>query len=142
MRIEEEITEKEKEEEEKKAMDLREFYVEARNMLNDEQREVLERVRKLMDKKEEKRTLFLQGEAGTGKTFLYKVITAMVKAEFNEDVIQTATTGIAATLLYDGTTMHRRFKIPLQCNEDSQLTLLEYKREAEAVKKAQIIIID
>eukprot|EP01022_Parablepharisma_sp_SALTPOND_P012908 TRINITY_DN1680_c0_g1_i1.p4 TRINITY_DN1680_c0_g1~~TRINITY_DN1680_c0_g1_i1.p4 ORF type:complete len:149 (-),score=15.04 TRINITY_DN1680_c0_g1_i1:1119-1565(-) len=51
---------------------------------------------------------FIDGAAGTGKTFLYKAILAYMRAN-KKVVVPVASSGIAATLLPGGQTAHSRF---------------------------------
>ena len=61
---------------------------------------------------------FLQGPAGTGKTFLYKTLCHHYWSR-DAIVLCVASSGIAALLLPGGQTSHSRFKIPLICNATS-----------------------
>ena len=55
--------------------------------------------------------VFLDAPGGTGKTFTLNVLVSWIV--MNEmDVATSATSGIAATLLYLGRTAHNRFKLP------------------------------
>ena len=49
---------------------------------------------------------------GTGKTFLINLILAKLRSE-GKIALATASSGIAATLLTGGCTLHSTFKIPL-----------------------------
>ena len=56
--------------------------------------------------------LFLDAPDGTGKTFLINLILAKLRSE-GKIALATASSGIAATLLTGGRTLHSTFKIPL-----------------------------
>ncbi|CAI0492448.1 unnamed protein product [Linum tenue] len=58
------------------------------------------------------RFYFLYGHGGTGKTYLYNTIVAKLRSQ-QKIVLVVASSGIAATLLPDGSTGHSRFKIPI-----------------------------
>jgi len=58
---------------------------------------------------------FLQGPAGTGKTFLYRGLCSHFRAQ-RKIVLCVASSGIAALLLPGGRTAHTRFKIPLNAD--------------------------
>ena len=65
--------------------------------------------------------LFLDAPGGTGKTFVIKLILASVRAE-GELIIVCASSGIAATLLTGGRTIHSVFKVPLNLHIQEQPT--------------------
>ena len=56
--------------------------------------------------------LFLDAPGGIGKTFLINLILAKLQSE-GKIALATASSGIAATLLTGGRTLHSTFKIPL-----------------------------
>ena len=56
---------------------------------------------------------FIDGSAGTGKTYLYNCILAEVRSR-GQSAIAVASLGVAAILLSGGTTAHSRFRIPLE----------------------------
>ena len=60
--------------------------------------------------REESMIFFVNGPGGTRKTFLYRTILATLR-KAGHIAIPTATSGIAATLLPGGRTVHSRFKI-------------------------------
>ena len=64
------------------------------------------------------RVLFLDGPSGTGKTFMYSMLLASVRAR-GGIALSVATSLIAALLLDGGKTAHSRFKIPIQLDESS-----------------------
>ncbi|CAH1451561.1 unnamed protein product [Lactuca virosa] len=61
---------------------------------------------------------FVYGYGGTGKTFLWKTISAAIRSEGNI-VLNVASSGIASLLLPGGRTAHSRFIIPFELTEDS-----------------------
>ncbi|GFS22283.1 ATP-dependent dna helicase pif7-like protein [Elysia marginata] len=54
---------------------------------------------------------FLDAPGGCGKTFLIQTILATIRSQ-NKIVIATASSGLAATLLSAGRTIHSTFKVP------------------------------
>ncbi|XP_026459723.1 uncharacterized protein LOC113360429 [Papaver somniferum] len=56
---------------------------------------------------------FLNGSAGTGKTFVYNTITASCRLK-GDIVLTVASSGIASLLLEGGRTAHSTFKIPIE----------------------------
>ena len=80
-------------------------------MLTADQREVYDCFFSMIDGNEGG-MLFLDAPGGTGKTFLINLILAKLRSEGNI-ALATASSGIAATLLTGGRTLHSTFKIPL-----------------------------
>ena len=62
---------------------------------------------------------FLQGYAGTGKTFLYRTLNLPLLQAQVKIVLCVASSGIAALLLPVEITSHSRFRIHLDINESS-----------------------
>ena len=76
------------------------------------------------------------------KTFLLQLITAGLKAQ-GMNVAPCATTGKAATVLFEGATIHRRFgPIPRDLNQDSTSLLELGLDKADVIKAADVVIID
>ncbi|GBN39606.1 hypothetical protein AVEN_138029-1 [Araneus ventricosus] len=73
---------------------------------------------------------FLDGPAGTGKTFVYSTLLHTIRGR-GDDVIPVASTGIAATLLIGGRTTHSVFKIPIDLNATSTCNLKPNTKEAD-----------
>ncbi|CAN1795973.1 ATP-dependent DNA helicase PIF1 [Linum perenne] len=77
---------------------------------------------------------FIDGFGGTGKTFLWQVISLKLRSE-KKVVICVATSGIAALLMTGGRTAHSRFHIPVDVNEIST-------ELAEMIENTSLIIWD
>jgi len=84
---------------------------------------------------------FLQGPAGTGKTFLYETLCNLYRSE-GHVVICVASSAIAAQLLPGGTTSHSRFKIPIVIDGNSTCSLSKQSAEAQLLRIAKLIIWD
>ena len=56
--------------------------------------------------------------------------------------LATATSGIAATLLPNGRTIHQRFKVPIDINATSMCAIREKSAAAELVRRCKLLIID
>ena len=78
---------------------------------------------------------------GTGKTFLLETLLATVRYH-NGIALATATSGIASTLLTNGRTLHSRFKIPLNINEESMCNISKSSSVAQLITKCKLLIID
>jgi len=84
---------------------------------------------------------FLQGPAGTGKTFLYRCICGTLRAQ-GKIVLCVASSGIAAQLLPGGLTSHSRFRIPLIIHEDSVCSISHGSDLAALLENTDLIIWD
>ncbi|XP_019156257.1 PREDICTED: uncharacterized protein LOC109152972 [Ipomoea nil] len=84
---------------------------------------------------------FVYGYGGTGKTFLWKTISAALRSK-GEVVLNVASSGIASLLLPGGRTAHSRFAIPLGVNEDSTCNIKQGSPLAELIIKSKLIIWD
>ena len=108
--------------------------------LTDEQKgiygTVIERV-----EKDDGGMFFVYGYGGTGKTYLYKTLTAYLRSN-EEIVLNVASSGIAALLLDGGRTAHSRFAIPINVVEDSMCSISVNSDLAELLRMAKLIIWD
>ncbi|XP_052171592.1 uncharacterized protein LOC127787570 [Diospyros lotus] len=84
---------------------------------------------------------FLNGGAGTGKTFLYNTITLKCR-NLGYIVITVASSGIASLLLVGGRTTHSTFSIPLDVLENSNCGLSKQSLQAELFRETKLIIWD
>ena len=89
-----------------------------------EQAEIYEKVQ-LAVREDEQLLAFIDARGGCGKTFMTNVILSSVRSSEPGGCVAlaTATTGIAANLLYLGRTFHSRMKAPLTLYEDSILQI-------------------
>ncbi|XP_056856773.1 uncharacterized protein LOC108834192, partial [Raphanus sativus] len=84
---------------------------------------------------------FVDGFGGTGKTFLWKLLSASIRSR-GDIVLNVASSGIASLLLQGGRTAHSRFGIPLNPDEFSSCTMSHGSDQANLVKEASLIIWD
>jgi hypothetical protein len=84
---------------------------------------------------------FLNGAAGTGKTFVYNTLAMKIRSE-EKIVICVASSGIAAQLLVGGRTAHSTFKIPLDINDTSLCSITKNSKHADLLRQASLIIWD
>ncbi|XP_074277650.1 uncharacterized protein LOC141601280 [Silene latifolia] len=85
--------------------------------------------------------IFLYGHGGTGKTFLYRAISAKVKSE-GKIVLIIASSGIAALLLPGGRTAHSRLAIPIDLFDNSTCNIGQKNQLAELLRDTSLIIWD
>jgi hypothetical protein len=84
---------------------------------------------------------FLDGLGGSGKTFVYKVLLALVRRD-GHVAIRVAFFGIAILLLEGGRTAHSVFKIPIALNRDSMCLIPVQSDFAELLREAKLIVWD
>lgn len=84
---------------------------------------------------------FLYGFGGTGKTFLWKILSSAVRCR-GEIVLNVASSGIASLLLQGGRTAHLRFGIPLNPDEFSICTMEKGSDLANLMKESSLMIWD
>ncbi|KAK9062537.1 hypothetical protein SSX86_019724 [Deinandra increscens subsp. villosa] len=84
---------------------------------------------------------FVYGYGGTGKTFLWKTLSASLRSK-GQIVLNVASSGIASLLLTGGRTAHSRFLIPINLNEDSICHISPNSDVANLLKKTSLIIWD
>jgi hypothetical protein len=84
---------------------------------------------------------FVQGPAGTGKTYLWKALCAYYRSE-GKIVLCVASSGIAAVLLPGGRTAHSRFRIPIDIYDTSVAAVKPDSELGELLRQAVLIIWD
>ena len=87
------------------------------------------------------RLFFLDGPGGTGKTFLYNTLINVLLSQ-GKRVISVASTGIASTLLTDGTTYHSQFKLYPPITDTTTSKIEEQHYDAQKIREASLIISD
>ena len=129
--------------------------------LNEGQQNVFNSVKESVEGNQGK-VIFLQGAAGTGKTFLYQACLYWARSrrarakqqqqqqqqqplQQNEEdrfSIAVATSGIAATLLPGGRTAHSRFKIPIDLEPNSKRMCGLDDDHVELLRRTDLIVWD
>ncbi|XP_023767529.2 uncharacterized protein LOC111916127 [Lactuca sativa] len=84
---------------------------------------------------------FVYGYGGTGKTYLWKTLSAAVRCNA-QIVLNVASSGIASLLLTGGRTAHSRFIIPLVLTEVSICSISPDSELAILLRKTSLIIWD
>ncbi|KAF4529493.1 hypothetical protein B566_EDAN015004 [Ephemera danica] len=87
------------------------------------------------------KVFFVDGPAGSGKTYLYRHLIDTVTM-FGEKVLCCATSGIAATLLPRGVTLHRAFGLPLNIHDTSTSFINVQEDGAAYLAKHKFIVCD
>ena len=87
-------------------------------------------------------TIFcLNASGGTGKTHTMNLLLANIRSK-GDVAIATATSGIAATLLSNGRTLHSRCHLPFNITENSTCSMARNSPSAKLFNQAKLLIID
>lgn len=110
-------------------------------MMNSEQRTAYETIMDAIFSPSSAKCFFLSGAGGCGKTFVYKALTASVlsKGGFVKSV---APTGLAATLLKGGKTVHSGFGLPIDLKRESVSRFKQGSKEWRELTLTKLIIWD
>ena len=84
---------------------------------------------------------FINGPGGSGKTFIYQTLYNLLIAN-KKKVCSMAFTGIAATLLPNGKTIHKTFALPVSLFSDSVSNIKNQTKEADYLRKIDLFIFD
>ena len=108
--------------------------------LNEAQKNVFDQVMSSVENKQGK-IYCLNAGGGTGKTYLNNILTAAVYFQ-GKIAIPTALSGIAATLLEHGRTLHSRCNVPIRIRENSTCRMSKLDDTGKLFQKADLLIID
>ncbi|CAN1240790.1 ATP-dependent DNA helicase PIF1 [Linum perenne] len=108
--------------------------------LNTEQRNAYDQIITSVEHKQHQ-LFFVDGFGGTGKTFLWQVLSMKLRSE-KKVVICVATSGIAALLMTGGRTAHSRFHIPIDVDSTSTCHIEQDSELAELIHHTSLIIWD
>ncbi|XP_076895910.1 ATP-dependent DNA helicase RRM3-like [Bidens hawaiensis] len=84
---------------------------------------------------------FVYGYGGTGKTFLWKTLSASIRSK-RKIFLNVASSGIASLLLEGGRTVHSRFLIPINLTEDSTCSIKRNPDICNLINQTDLIIWD
>ncbi|KEH16891.1 PIF1-like helicase, partial [Medicago truncatula] len=107
-------------------------------MLTDEQRCVHDKIMESVGS-DDCGFFFLYGYGGTGKTFIWKILSSVVRSK-GLIVLNVASNGITALLLPGGRTAHSTPTVPIEINEASSLTMEKDSPRADLMHAAKLII--
>lgn len=108
--------------------------------MTDEQRGVYDTIMDAVDG-DDGGIFFLYGCGGTGKTFLWRALSAAMRSK-GEICLTVASSGIASLIIPGGRTAHSRFKIPINLNEDSVCHIAKGSLLADLIRMTDLIIWD
>jgi len=115
--------------------------------LNDEQKFVFETIWKAIEdagnekNMQEPKQFFMTGPGGVGKTTIYGQLIKKC-LESGSRVITTASTGVAASLLPNGNTLHSRFFIPTDERIHKEPHMPADCQDAAAIRECALLIVD
>ena len=112
----------------------------ARKQLHNEQRTTYKCIISHV-KRKKSGLFFIDGPGGTGKTFLYCALYAKVRL-FNQIVLPTPTSGIAASNMPTGRIAHSRFKLPVDCGQSFTCNVGKQSSVASLIEESSLIIWD
>ena len=124
--------------------ELREEAVLLEPQLNDDQRRVSQAVIDAVvsnDPQGRPKVFFLDGPGGTGKTFTYNYLIRELLGR-NKRIATCAWTGIAATLLQKGKTMHSLFKLPVPILDNSTCNVTVNSTHARYLQRCELFVVD
>ncbi|CAH2016680.1 unnamed protein product [Acanthoscelides obtectus] len=112
-------------------------------LLNQEQRLIFNDILLALNENERvpHRLFFINGIGGAGKTFLLNTLLAYLLGN-NHRYIAMCYTGIAASLLKNGQTIHSSFMLPVPFLENSTSKIRNQSTIADNIRYSKIIVID
>lgn len=105
--------------------------------LNNKQKEIVDLILNRLDNNHN--CFYIDGSGGSGKTFIYTTIYYLAKIR-NKRVCTMAFTGIVATLLPAGKTVHKTFGLPVPLFANSSSSIKIQSKEAHYLKEIDIFI--
>ncbi|XP_058810119.1 ATP-dependent DNA helicase pif1-like [Phymastichus coffea] len=85
--------------------------------------------------------IYMDGPGGSRKTYVYETIYCKLNSE-NIKICAMAFTGIAATLLPHGKTVHKTFGLPVPMFQDSSSNIKAQSKEAQLLRETKVFIWD
>ncbi|XP_015124926.1 uncharacterized protein LOC107046742 [Diachasma alloeum] len=112
--------------------------------LNEEQKNIIDEIiSNIRSAGEEERStcFYINGPGGSGKTFIYDTLWHLMIGE-GKKVKTMAFTGIAATLLPEGKTVHKTFGLPVPLYQDSTSSIKINSKKAKELGETDVFIWD
>lgn len=113
------------------------------DIMNLEQKALIDKVNEFLNStdKHKELCLYIDGPGGTGKSFVLTAIYHLMRGHC-KSVCNMAFSGIAATLLKKGRTVHNRFKLPLNLNGESRSGIEKKTKDAKQISETDVFIWD
>ncbi|XP_034934873.1 uncharacterized protein [Chelonus insularis] len=129
--------------------EARELGLEQYNKLNEEQKVIVDTILNLQTNDDnninpnhnEKNCFYIDGPGGSGKTFIYTTLWYLLRSQ-HKKVSTMAYTGIAATLLPNGRTVHKTFGLPVPMFSDSSSNIKIQSKEGKYLLETDVFIWD
>lgn len=119
---------------------LKEEHDRLMSSMTGEQRRVYDRIMsRVFENKPD--IFFLYGYGGTGKTFIWRAMSAALRSK-GQIVLTVASSGIAALLIPGGRTAHSRFAIPINIDQLSTCEIKQKSHLANLIAKTKLIVWD
>lgn len=112
--------------------------------LNEQQKQIVDVVLNKYEQNAKKavvESFYIDGSGGYGKTYIYTTLCSLLKNK-NKKVCTMAFTGIAATLLPHGRTVHKTFGLPVRLHPDSCSNIKASSKEAAYLNNVDVFIWD
>ena len=87
------------------------------------------------------RMFFVDGPGGTGKSYLYNFLASHLRQN-GQSVSMSATSGVAATVLKGGRTVHSTFALPLKLHHQSTSHINMGSVSAQKLRETSLFVID
>lgn len=112
-------------------------------LLNEQQKKIVDMVMNAAHSNNynNKNCIFIDGPGGSGKTFIYSTLHNLLSSE-KIQVCSMAFTGIAATLLPNGKTVHKTFGLPVPMFADSSSNIKAQSKEGQYLRETKVFIWD
>ncbi|EFP03982.1 hypothetical protein CRE_30538 [Caenorhabditis remanei] len=111
------------------------------DQLNADQKKFVDSVLEMDQKTDGSRVVYVGGAGGTGKTFSYETIFHLLRAR-RRTVIPVSHSGVAANLLPNGCTAHRKFGIPIEVSDVMKCLISPDSAEGIALASVDCVIWD
>nr|CAD2200499.1 unnamed protein product [Meloidogyne enterolobii] len=109
--------------------------------MNEEQKQIIEKIDNILKENDNQKCIYIDGPGGTGKSYVLKTVYHLARS-FKKNICNMAYSGIAATQLQKGRTLHNRFKLPLNIKKTSTSGVEIKSKEAEEIKNTDIFVWD
>jgi hypothetical protein len=108
---------------------------------NELQRQTIDAIILAIENPQHSNLFFIDAPAGCGKTYIQRTLMYYVRGR-GYHCIPVATTGIAASLLEGGHTIHSQFKLPINVSNDSVSGVIPNSAAGQYIRTSKLLIVD